>query len=91
MTNMDLSPLLNVAEVARRLGVTEKAVRNRVQRRSIPFRRVGTRLRFDPVEIEAWTRAHEAPGPMVLLPKSRGRKVGAPVSARDAMKALGYR
>jgi excisionase family DNA binding protein len=47
--------LLTVAEAAAYCGLTEKALRHRVDRRAIPFKRLGPRtLRFDPRALDAW-------------------------------------
>ena len=46
--------LLDVAEVAARLGVTEKWVRNKVATRDITFVKAGGLLRFRPEDIEAY-------------------------------------
>ncbi len=43
--------LLDVAELAERLGVTERHVRRLVAERRIPFLKWGRLLRFDPKEI----------------------------------------
>jgi excisionase family DNA binding protein len=55
----DLRPsLLDIAGVAERLGVTVRHVRRLVAERRIPFVKWGRRLRFDPVEIDAWIDRH---------------------------------
>jgi excisionase family DNA binding protein len=46
--------LLNISEVAARLGVDVRHVRRLVHERRIPFIKWGHLLRFDPTEIEAW-------------------------------------
>jgi excisionase family DNA binding protein len=46
--------LLNISEVADRLGVDVRHVRRLVHERRIPFVKWGHLLRFDPTEIEAW-------------------------------------
>ncbi len=46
--------LVDIAWVARRLGVSERHVRRLVAERRIPFIKWGHLLRFDPDEIEAW-------------------------------------
>lgn len=90
---MPESSYLTVAQVAAWLGLSEAAVRHRVQRKSMPFRRVGSSLRFDPVEIEAWTREEAAASaPVVLIPKTRRRtpRATGSGSAVAQLKALGY-
>ena len=49
-------PLLDVHEVAARLNITVRHVRRLVAERRIPYLKVGSLLRFDPVEINAWLR-----------------------------------
>ncbi|MGI8806312.1 MAG: helix-turn-helix domain-containing protein [Acidimicrobiales bacterium] len=46
--------LVDIAWVARRLGVSERHVRRLVTERRIPYIKWGHLLRFDPDEIEAW-------------------------------------
>ncbi len=46
--------LLDVDEVADGLHVTVRHVRGLVFERRIPFLEIGSRLRFDPVEVEDW-------------------------------------
>lgn len=47
-------PLMNIAQVAERLGVTVRHVRRLVSENRIPFIRWGYLIRFDPAEIEDW-------------------------------------
>lgn len=44
----------DVPDVARFLKVSEKTVRNRVADGTIPYRRIGRLVRFDPAEIREW-------------------------------------
>ena len=46
--------LVDIAWVARRLGVKVRHVRRLVSERRIPFVKWGHLLRFEPTEIEAW-------------------------------------
>lgn len=46
--------LLNITEVAVRLGVDVRHVRRLVNERRIPYLKWGHLLRFDPDEVEAW-------------------------------------
>lgn len=46
--------LLDIEEVAERLGVGVRHVRRLVHERRIPYLKWGHLLRFDPVEIEEW-------------------------------------
>ena len=48
------SPLLDITDVAERLGVSVRHVRRLVNERRIPYLKWGHLLRFDPVEIEQW-------------------------------------
>ncbi len=50
--------LLDVGEVAVRLGVTVRFVRRLVAERRIPYVKVGKFVRFDPAEVEAWIDDH---------------------------------
>jgi len=51
--------LLNVAEVARFLGLHEKTVYEWAARGRLPCVRVGSRLRFDPRDIDRWLSARK--------------------------------
>ena len=50
--------LLDVAEVAVRLGATVRFVRRLVAERRIPYVKVGKFVRFDPAEVEQWIDDH---------------------------------
>jgi DNA binding domain, excisionase family len=50
--------LIDLEEVARRLGVNQRHVRRLVAERRIPFVKWGHLLRFDPVTIDAWVDQH---------------------------------
>jgi len=50
--------LIDLEEVARRLGVNQRHVRRLVAERRIPFVKWGHLLRFDPVSIAAWVDEH---------------------------------
>lgn len=45
---------LKVVETAEFLGITEKAVRRRIERGELPYRRWGRRLLISAVELEAF-------------------------------------
>ena len=45
---------ISLSTAANYLGLTEKALRKRVERREIPFRRVGRKLVFDLLELDQW-------------------------------------
>ncbi len=53
-TTIEHPPLMDLAGVARRLGVNQRHIRRLVAERRIPYLKWGHLLRFDPVEIEAW-------------------------------------
>jgi excisionase family DNA binding protein len=50
------SPLLNARETATRLRVSEATVRRLVRRGELPHLRVGSQIRVDSAELEAWLR-----------------------------------
>ena len=50
--------LIDLEEVARRLGVNQRHVRRLVAERRIPFVKWGHLLRFGPVTIDAWVDEH---------------------------------
>jgi excisionase family DNA binding protein len=52
--------LLTVPETARRLRVSEKTVRRLIGRQELPARHVGSLIRVDEGELQAWLYA-EAP------------------------------
>lgn len=56
-TDMELPNLLDVAELAAHLGVTERHVRRLIAERRVPYVRWGRRIRFDPDEIARWLEA----------------------------------
>jgi excisionase family DNA binding protein len=59
MTDRDRAqPLIDLPEVARRLGVNDRHVRRLVAERRIPFVMWGHPLRFDPLVIEVWLEEH---------------------------------
>ena len=53
--------LIDIADVADRLGVQVRHVRRLVHERRIPFVKWGHLLRFDPADIEAWVEAARVP------------------------------
>lgn len=46
--------VLTVSQLAARLGLTERAIRGRVARHLIPFKKMGARVVFLGAEIDAW-------------------------------------
>lgn len=53
-TTADERPLMDLATLARRLGVNQRHIRRLVAERRIPFLKWGHLLRFDPDDIDAW-------------------------------------
>jgi len=53
----DHEALLDVEGVAARLNLSVRHVRRLVAERRIPFLKVGSLLRFDPEQIDAWLRS----------------------------------
>ena len=51
---MTSTPLLNVDDLAERLGVTPRFVRTLVHERRVPFHKVGKFVRFSPDDIDHW-------------------------------------
>ena len=49
--------MLNIPQVADRLGIGVRYVRRLVAERRIPFYKVGYLIRFDSQEVESWLRA----------------------------------
>lgn len=49
--------LMDIVEVAERLGITVRYVRRLVAERRIPFVKFGHLLRFDPGDIDAWVES----------------------------------
>lgn len=45
---------MSVEDIAGYLGISPKAVRHRVAQATIPYRKLGGRLLFDRVTIDAW-------------------------------------
>jgi excisionase family DNA binding protein len=54
-----LSPLMTVEDVARFLGVHEKTIYDWAARGWLPCVRVGSRLRFDPRDVNRWVSARK--------------------------------
>lgn len=47
-------PLIDLPQLAARLGVNQRYVRRLVAERRIPFIKLGWLVRFDPAEVERW-------------------------------------
>ena len=54
-------PLLDIDGVAGYLGVSVRHIRRLVAERRIPFIKWGSKLHFDPDEIDAWIDSHRQP------------------------------
>ena len=67
-----LSPLMDLDEVAERLGVSPRYVRRLVAERRIAYLKVGHLLRFDTEVVDAWLEACEV-GPGVGPTTQRSR------------------
>jgi excisionase family DNA binding protein len=52
-----LGPLLDVSSAATLLGQSEKWIRKRVERRQIPFRKVGARVLFATQDLQNFLKA----------------------------------
>lgn len=59
--NDDAEPLLSVRDLARYLSVSERWVYDAVARRTIPFLKVGRKLRFEKQAIEQWLDENASP------------------------------
>jgi excisionase family DNA binding protein len=57
-TSDSLPRFLEVEEVAALLRLKPRTIYNMVSQRRIPFRKAGRRVRFDPKEIEQWTKTN---------------------------------
>ena len=47
-------PLLTIAETAEHLAVSERTVRRLIDRQEIPALRIGSSIRVDQAELQAW-------------------------------------
>jgi len=54
MTKQQAQQGMSVREAAHFLGISEKALRRQIDRRVLPFRKVGRSIRFWRSELEAW-------------------------------------
>jgi excisionase family DNA binding protein len=69
-------PLLTVSEVAERLRVSVKTVRRLVERGQVPALRVGTQIRIDRDEFDAWLYG-VPPAVLLLRPEGLTERDGA--------------
>lgn len=54
IANSGLDGMLDVARLAKLLGVSERFVRRLVDERRIPFHKIGKYVRFRPEEVSLW-------------------------------------
>ena len=53
-----ISELMNIEQLADRLGITVRHVRRLVAERRLPYYKVGRLVRFSATEIEEWLQSH---------------------------------
>lgn len=53
--------LLNIDELAQRLGITARHVRRLVAEKRVPYYKVGRLVRFDEAEISVWLATRRVP------------------------------
>jgi len=70
-----VSPLLDIAAVAARLGISVRYVRRLVAERRIPYVKFGHLLRFDPAEIDEWVEQAKVEAAWPPAPRRRQRRV----------------
>lgn len=58
----DIPQLLNIDQLAQRLGTTARHVRRLVAEKRVPYYKVGRLVRFDPAEITVWLATRRVPG-----------------------------
>ena len=51
---MHADPLLDIAAVADRLGTTERHVRRMTESRSLPYFKIGAKVRFEANDVDTW-------------------------------------
>ena len=54
-------PLMEIDQVAEYLGVSVRHIRRLVAEQRIPYIKWGSKLHFDPDEIDAWIDEHRQP------------------------------
>ena len=52
--NIDMFPLLDIAQLGARLGVSDRYVRRLIAERRIAYVKVGHLVRFEPEVVERW-------------------------------------
>lgn len=53
--------LLTIKEASEYLGISVKGIYNMVNRRQIPFIKIGGRLRFDKIDLDNWVEKQKIP------------------------------
>jgi len=53
--------LLTIKEASEYLGISVKGIYNMVNRRQIPFIKIGGRLRFDKIDLDNWIEKQKIP------------------------------
>ncbi len=54
MNNNEVKNLCGIKEVSNYLDISESMIRKMVREKTIPFFRIGNRLKFDLIEINNW-------------------------------------
>lgn len=54
-------PLLNLVQMAERLGVSKHTLYRWVEEKQLPYLRIGRQLRFEPDAIDAWLESRKIP------------------------------
>lgn len=65
-----MKKLLTIQEVAGALQLSVQTIYHKTSRKTIPFLRLGSRVRFDSDAIEQWVKKHEVKKP--VTPKFPG-------------------
>ena len=55
-TTINTNQLVSIQEVAHFLGVSVHTLYKMVSQRRIPYLKVGSRVKFDPLKLEAWIK-----------------------------------
>jgi excisionase family DNA binding protein len=63
--------LLDIIDLASRLGVTERFIRRLIHERRIPYYKVGHLVRFDAADIDRWLALHRIEPPQQTRPPRR--------------------
>ena len=74
--------LLDIAAVARRLGVGERHVRRLVFERRIPYLKWGRLIRFDPKDLERWLDGQRQDVATIGVSRAGARRQSVPSQER---------